>query len=456
MAKLKKVSSNISKNVEKPKDLTEEQVENQEHLNKERFESLKPKFSWDDTDRPKSNLVDLMHWALNKFRNQAFNTSIDNINKLQCYIHNKVVIDGSFMQFCEQIGAKIECLYRDSIASWKSEHNYEHFMAQGIFKIIFEGTEFLHCALFHKGNQNEDEVSFFIICHDDHFAKYVEFRNKYDKWLVDRDREHLEIHVVGGEGYSYTRDANWDDLFLPDALKNDIKQSIEGFLASKDFYEKCKIPWRRGVLLWGTPGNGKSSCVRTIISQYNFKPVTVQSGAQTNDDTITEAFAYAEEQGPSLLYIEDLDTLLGTQVTLSHFLQMMDGVSAKGGIMVIATANDISRLKESVTDRPSRFDRKWEIPLPDEKMAKKYLQKWFGDSLSDKEYAGIVKSAVDSHFSYAYLKELYLTSMFNAMAAERDKPTVADIKAATKQLTTDKEVFNQGFELAQRETLQIL
>ena len=76
------------------------------------------------------------------------------------------------MEFCEQTKTTISTLYLDSIASWRSEHNFEHFMAQGIFKISRDGMEFLHAALFHKGNQNEDEVSFFIVAPKRCYDKY--------------------------------------------------------------------------------------------------------------------------------------------------------------------------------------------------------------------------------------------------------------------------------------------
>ena len=89
-------------------------------------------------------------------------------------------------------------------------------------------------------------------------------------------------------------------------------------------------------------------------------------------------------------------------------------------------------------------------------MTEKYLRKWYGDVLKPAEYKKIISKTVENKFSYAYLKELYLTSMFNAMADGRDKPILADIKSATKQLTTDKEIFKQGFELSQRETNQLL
>lgn len=440
-SKLKAVSQN--KSVEKRADLTEAELEQQEHLSKERLKSLIAKYNWDDTssNRPRQNLVDLMHWAKNTFAEDLSVT-----DALNCYIHNKIVIDGGFLQFCDEHGVKVKCLMKDSVASWKTEFNAEHFMAQGVFKITYKKLEFLHCALFHKGNQNEDEVSFFIIVSDNMFHDYVEFRNKFDKWLQDRDRDHLEIHVVGGEGYPYTRDTSWDDLFLPDKLKKEIRQSVEGFLNAREIYEGAKIPWKTGLLFYGLPGLGKTSTIRTIISQYNFKPVTVQSGSQTNDDTITEAFAYAQSQEPGLLYIEDLDTLLGSYVTLSHFLQMMDGVTSKNGIMVIATANDITRLQESVTDRPSRFDRKWEFPLPDYVMTEKYLKKWFGNLLTEDEYKEIIKECVENKFSYAYLKDIYITAAYYALSNNRKTANVDDVMAAVDQLLLDKEQVRNNFD----------
>lgn len=428
--------------------LTEEQVEKQEHLSKERLALLKPRFLHNSLDeRPKANLIDLMHWVKTIFSTELYsNNKVFESSSLHPWIHNKIVIDGSFLEFAEQNKIKVECLYRDSIASWKSEKDFEHFMAQGVFKITQGKLQFLHAALFHKGNQNEDEVSFFVIVDDKDYEAYLKLRNSFDSWLSARDREHLEIHVVGGEGQPYTRNLSWEELFMPDSLKKDIKGSIEGFLAAKELYQSKNIPWKRGILLYGEPGCGKTSCIRTIISNYDLKPVTVQNSASTNDDTITEAFAYAEDQGPSLLYFEDLDTLLTTgQITLSHFLNLMDGVSSKDGIFVIATANDISRLKQSVTDRPSRFDRKWEVPLPDIKMAIKYLKKWFGNSLKDKDLSVIASHAVQNKFSYSYLKELYITSAYNALAVGRKNPSVKDIKDATKQLLGDKKKSNDGF-----------
>jgi hypothetical protein len=438
------------------KDLNEEDIEKQEHLSNDRFKRLVPKYKWNchksnalnvsgaAIDRPIANLIDLMHWSILRYGI----SDLTNKENLQPYIHNKIVIDGAFLQFCEENDVKVECLMKDSTASWKTDKDSEHFMAQGVFRISTDKFDFLHCALFHKGNQNEDEVSFFIIASDDIFEQYVELRNLFDKWLVARDRDHLEIHVVGGSGIPYDRKASWDDLFLEESLKLDIKNYVEGFLNSKHIYDKLGVAYKTGALLWGNVGVGKTSLIRTIIAQYDFKPVTVQSSAQTNDDTITEAFEYAGSQEPALLYIEDLDTMLDRSITLSHFLNLMDGVSNKKGLMVIATANDLSKLKESIVDRPSRFDRKFEFPLPDLNMSIIYLNKWFNGLLKESDIKKIAKETVENKFSFAYLKELYIGSIYTALADKREIPTLKDVNITKKRMLKDKENVKNGFELA--------
>lgn len=424
------------KQVEKNAYLSPQDLESQENLSLARLQAMTPKFD-DVPGRPAANFIDLMNWTL-----ERFSSSLRDQVTLNKFVHNRIIMDGQFMQFCEEKGVNIECLYRDSVISWKTDHEFEKFFLQGVFHIRARGLEFIHAALFHKGNQNEDEISFFIIASEKNYEAYLKFRNEFDAWVQERDRSNLRIRVIDGEDIPYTKDAKWDDLFLPNEIKNEIRSLVENFLSSKDFYLEKKIPWKRGILLYGHPGNGKTSIIRTIISEYNFKPVTIVPGA--NAEALREAFSYAEEQSPALFYIEDLDSLIESGLDISTFLNLLDGISSKNGLLVIATANDVKKLKSNITRRPSRFDRKFDIPLPNQEMAHIYLKRWFGNLITTQKCRELAKQAEKYELSYAYLKDLYISSVFEALSHNRKAPTVKDIDATLTRLVKDKNALNHG------------
>jgi AAA+ superfamily predicted ATPase len=420
--------------------LAPEDMETQEHLSAQRLGALVPKKDYRSSPnklRPSANFIDLMNWTESQFGNVLKDQA-----KLEKFVHNRIIVDGQLMQFCEEKKVSVECIYKDSAISWKTEHNKEKFFVQGVFLIKSKGLEFLHAALFHKGNQNEDEISFFVICSEGNYEAYLKLRNEFDEWVAERDRSNLHIRVIEGEDLPYTKDHTWEDLFLPQEIKDELKALVENFLASKEFYLQNKIPWKRGVLLYGKPGNGKTSIIRTIMSVYNFKPVTIVAGA--NDEAVREAFTYAEDQSPALLYFEDLDSLLEKSIDPSSFLNLMDGISAKNGLLVMATANEVKKLKANITDRPSRFDRKFEIPLPNAEMAYIYLKRWFGNLITLKKGKELAKYASQHEFSYAYLKELYISAMFEALAHNRKAPTEKDVDSALSRLLKDKNLLNSG------------
>src|SRR5271166_3168462 len=159
-------------------------LELQEHLSKEQLQKLVVSDAFlnrkvpIDVARPKANFIDLMQWV-----EEIFKPALKDQSNLNRFVHNRVIVDGQFLRFCEENKITVECLYKDSLISWKTEHNYEKFFAQGVFLIKARGVEFLHAALFHKGNQNEDEVSFFVIVSQDNYEAYIKLRNQFDDWV---------------------------------------------------------------------------------------------------------------------------------------------------------------------------------------------------------------------------------------------------------------------------------
>lgn len=422
-------------------------ISKQLDLTSKRLEKIATGYHGSDT-RPESSFIELMHWAKRYIQSDS---SAKDTADLIPFIHNKISIDGAFLQFCEENHLDVRALHTDSITSWKSEEEDEHFVSVGIFEIKGDGFLFYHCGLFHKGNQNEDEVSFFILVSPKHLQKYKNIRNEFDKWQKKRERDCQEIEVIGGEPISYDLNVGWDDVFLPEDLKAKIKTSVEGFLKSKDIYKKLKVPWRRGIGFWGPQGCGKTSMLRLLMAQYQeFKPVTIQPGHNQPDELLEDAFRYAEEHAPSLLFFEDLQEMIKS-IDMRHFLQLLDGLQKRDGILTVVTGNDFADLEENLKSRPRRFDAFLKFPLPNVELSKKYLMKYFNDILSAKKIESIAKKAVENEFTYAHLQEVYFNAVFIAIPEGREIPSEADINKSIKQVIAEKQAADSDFVTKKRD-----
>src|SRR5579871_814742 len=101
--------------------LTPEAMEEQEHLSLQRLKNLAVTrdLAIDENSRPPANFIELMNWVENNFK-----VVLKDGNNLNKFVHNRVIIDGQFLHFCEINGVKVECLYKDSAISWKTEHGF--------------------------------------------------------------------------------------------------------------------------------------------------------------------------------------------------------------------------------------------------------------------------------------------------------------------------------------------
>jgi hypothetical protein len=232
-----------------------------------------------------------------------------------------------------------------------------------------------------------------------------------------------EILVFEGGGWHKSRElyesvqsATFDNLILPPALKQEIQDDFRQHFEARAEYERYGLPWKRGVLFHGPPGNGKTHTLKALINWLAQPCLYVKSFKSRYDNDhamIHSVFQRARQTTPCLLVFEDLDSLINDK-NRSFFLNEMDGFATNTGIVVIATTNHPERLDPAILSRPSRFDRKYIFGLPgsDERFA--YLSLWNEKvqaelKLSDEAIPRMV--ALTDDFSFAYLKELWLSSM---------------------------------------------
>jgi len=210
--------------------------------------------------------------------------------------------------------------------------------------------------------------------------------------------------------------ATFDNLILPPDLMAELRGDLQQFIASRSVYERYQIPWKRGLLLLGPPGNGKTHAIKALVNWLQLPCFYVKSlkcKYMSDHDTIKRVFDRVRETTPSLLIMEDLDSLIDGK-NRSFFLNELDGFAANTGIVLIATTNHPERLDTAIVDRPSRFDRKYHFNLPSPAERTAYISLWNTTVESELRLSetGLeqVVAATDG-YSFAYLKELLLSSM---------------------------------------------
>ncbi|KAM3069517.1 hypothetical protein ACMFMG_005623 [Clarireedia jacksonii] len=241
---------------------------------------------------------------------------------------------------------------------------------------------------------------------------------------------HDEIYVFDDHAWEKDRslwesikNASWDDVILNQAMKHNLISDVQGFFDNQLLYKKLAVPWKRGIILHGVPGNGKTISIKALInSLYNRSPPVPSLYVKSFDGNchspkwaINQIFKHARTMAPCLLIFEDLDSLV-TPKNRSYFLNEVDGLEANDGILMVGSTNHLSKLDPSISKRPSRFDRKYHYKLPSEEERRAYCMFWREKLLNNnmvefpEEVCPIIVKLTEG-FSFAYLKELFVISL---------------------------------------------
>jgi SpoVK/Ycf46/Vps4 family AAA+-type ATPase len=149
--------------------------------------------------------------------------------------------------------------------------------------------------------------------------------------------------------------------------------------------------------------------------------------------SINSIFSLARRTAPCYLVFEDLDSIVQDNVR-SYFLNEVDGIKRNDGILMLGSTNHLDRLDPGISKRPSRFDRKYLFPNPNESQRVAYAQYWQKKLESNKDVdfpdalCGAIASITDG-FSFAYIQEAMVASLL-AIASEGGKDNKEDQLAA--------------------------
>lgn len=166
------------------------------------------------------------------------------------------------------------------------------------------------------------------------------------------------------------------DAFKFLAIDEDTKvflKDLEHWFLHKDWFQERGITWKRGWLLYGEPGTGKTTLIRAVAQKYGIPIYVMDLGSMNNIDLI-ECWQSITTNKPHIILIEDIDAIFdgrknivnGNELTFDCLLNCLDGAKTNDGRLLMITSNHWEKLDPAlgtinngngISTRPGRIDR---------------------------------------------------------------------------------------------------
>ena len=239
---------------------------------------------------------------------------------------------------------------------------------------------------------------------------------------------------------------NWDSVILDEKTKTAITQNINTILNNLDVYNINKIPFKRGIILKGVPGVGKTLIGKILCNISDITMIWVTPKYLETARQVAMIGDLARELAPTILFLEDIDMYGESRDSscnkslLGELMSQLDGITENKNVIVIATTNRGDELEKALRNRPGRFDAMIEIPRPGleerEKMLKLYANKFACEEI---DFKGIADKCVS--YTGAHVKDLVDLAV---MTAVEERSYDNDKKIILKQTHFEKNIKAVG------------
>lgn len=188
---------------------------------------------------------------------------------------------------------------------------------------------------------------------------------------------------------------------LPESANIRVLGGIRKFWSSRERYQKHGLVFKRGVLLWGPPGGGKTVTVHLLTRDLiDGGGIVVFCGNPGLTSLLLGAVRRIEKVRPLIVVYEDIDEIVN-QHGEHAILSMLDGEQQTDNVVSVATTNYPERLGARIVNRPSRFDDRIFVGMPSMAARLTYLKKATGNSDFAEHWANETEG-----LSIAHLREL--------------------------------------------------
>lgn len=197
----------------------------------------------------------------------------------------------------------------------------------------------------------------------------------------------------------------WDNVFLPQKDRELLENSIHAFINRKAWYEEHHIPYHFGILLHGVGGTGKTSIIKSIVTEFDVAGFYIKDLDRIDFENLYSTIAYRDSTQPAVVICEDIDTASFTNTRerdsvrteetmdgdefqisgknkLGQFLNFIDGFNSPTNVIYVFTTNHIDDLDPALI-RPGRIDLCLEVGYLTDETFDQFLNFHYGKRLPE-------------------------------------------------------------------------
>jgi hypothetical protein len=234
-------------------------------------------------------------------------------------------------------------------------------------------------------------------------------------------------------------------LRFPETNSLKVVDEIQRFWGLEANFAKYELTYKRGMLLYGPPGSGKSCTVQLLMADVIERGgIVVKFKSPDYFTDGMRAFRSIQPHSPMVVIMEDIDSLIERHCE-SDILNILDGVEELHKIVFLATTNYPGKLGHRIINRPSRFDKRFEIGFPNSQSRRLYLEHLLFEEAPESLGIDLDKWIKDtSKFSLAHIRELFIAVILLGDKYEDAVKTLREMKEEIDERDKDQYLGFRG------------